>query len=189
MRIVTTAALLAALLPVNAYAADCGKLQLLDLIHLEPAYGGAQERMPVTINGVQKKFLFDTGGYMTQVARPLADEMKLPVRQGRIEMLSVSGQISRDQVSLKELIVGHMRGTNVDLPVSPNDLPLDGIAALDVFRTSDIDLDFAGDTLRLFSQDHCPGQVVYWTSPANRHRSPAHGWLSCRRDGQAGWPG
>lgn len=179
---------LAALLPNAAFAADC-KLQMLDIVRLEPAYGGAQERIPVTINGVQKTFLFDTGGYLTQVARQMADELKLPVRQGRIEMMSVTGQISRDQASLKEFIVGHMRGVNMDLPVSPNDLGLDGIAAVDVFRTSDIDLDFGSDTLRLFSQDHCPGQVVYWTSPANAGIVPLvmrgdHAVVTVKLDGQ-----
>ena len=87
MRIITTAVLLAALLPGAAFAADCGKLQILDIIHLTPAYGGLEERLPITINGVQKSFIFDTGGFFTQVASPVAQEMKLPVRQGRTQRL------------------------------------------------------------------------------------------------------
>jgi hypothetical protein len=61
MRIRTISALLAALLPpCAAQAADC-KLQLIDIIHMEPAFGGLEELIPVKINGVQKDFLFDTG--------------------------------------------------------------------------------------------------------------------------------
>ena len=167
MRIITTAVLLAALLPGTAFAADCGKLQILDIIHLTPAYGGLEERLPITINGVQKSFIFDTGGFFTQVASPVAQDMKLPVRQGRIQMMDITGKISRDEASIHELMIGHMRGTDVAIPVSPSSLPADGIFSLDFLHTSDVDLDFAGDTLRLFSQDHCAGQVVYWTSPAS----------------------
>jgi predicted aspartyl protease len=168
MRILIISAILAALPPVSpVWAADCGKLQILDIIHLTPAYGGLEERLPLTINGVQKSFIFDTGGFFTQVASSVAQDMKLPVRQGRIQMIDVTGRISRDEASIHELVIGHMRGTDVDIPVSPSPLPADGIFALDFLHTSDVDMDFASDTLRLFSQDHCDGQVVYWTSPAS----------------------
>ncbi|HWY61634.1 MAG TPA: retropepsin-like aspartic protease [Rhizomicrobium sp.] len=166
MRILMSAVLLAALLPSAAQAADC-KLQIIDIIHMDPAFEGLEERIPVKINGVQKSFIFDTGGSLTQVARAMAEDLKLPVRQGNIQMYDVAGNISRDQAAIHEFMIGHMRGTDVNLPVNPGGLPADGIVALDYLHTFDADVDFTSNTLRIFSQDHCPGQVVYWTSPAN----------------------
>jgi hypothetical protein len=101
------------------------------------------------------------------VARPAAEELKLPVRQGNIQMYDVAGNISRDQATIHELIIGHMRGTDRTLPVNPGGLPVDGIVAVDYLYTFDADVDFSSNTLRIFDQGHCPGQVVYWTSPAN----------------------
>jgi hypothetical protein len=41
-----------------------------------------------------------------------------------------------------------------------------GILAMDVLNQFDIELDLAHDKLNLFNQDHCRGQVVYWTKTA-----------------------
>jgi hypothetical protein len=169
MRILTISIVLAAMLPAEttAYAADCSKLQIFDIIHMKPAYERLEERIPVKINGVEKDFIFDTGGSLTQVARPVAEELKLPVRQGNVQMYDVAGNISRDEATIGEFMIAHMLGKNVVLPVNPSALPADGIVALDYLHTFDADIDFTSDTLKVFSQDHCPGQVVYWTSPAS----------------------
>ena len=167
MRTIGIAVLLAVLLPSAAYAADCGKLKPLTLIHMTRFGDGLQERIPVTINGTVKSFVFDTGAFFTQVSRPVVEELKLPVRQGRIQMFDLAGNISRDQASIHEFIVGNMHGADQVLQVMPNPLSIDGLFAIDFFYQTDIDLDFGSDTLILFSPDHCAGQVIYWTSPAS----------------------
>lgn len=161
------AAMLLAALPGTGFAADC-KLQLLDDIHMTRAAGGLRELVPVTINGEQKKFVFDTGGFYTQVSRPVVEELKLPTRQGRIQMYDLAGNISRDEASIKQIDIGHMRGNDRALPVSPGNMQEDGVLAIDmVYAVMDADIDFATDTLKFFSQDHCAGQVIWWTAPAN----------------------
>jgi predicted aspartyl protease len=129
--------------------------------------GGLRDLVPVSINGAQKNFIFDTGGFFTQIARPTAIDLQLPMRQGNISMVDATGNISRDQASVHEFLIGHMKGTDRVFPVSPNNLPVDGIFAIDFLYQMDFDVDFGTDTLNFFSQDHCPGQVVYWTSPAS----------------------
>lgn len=167
MRVLTISVLVAALLPSLAHAAEYGKLQILNIVHMTPVAGGLHELVPVRINGVQKNFVFDTGGFFTQVARPVAQELKLPVRQGNIQMFDAAGNISRDQATIQEFVIGQMRGTDRVFPVMPNPLPIDGIFAADFLYPMDADIDFGTHTLNFFSQDHCPGQVVYWTSPAS----------------------
>jgi hypothetical protein len=67
---------------------------------------------------------------------------------------------------------------------------IDGILSPDLLVRYDMELDFASDTMNLFSPDHCPGHVVYWNPPAvatvpitleqsrsdpdHRDRSPLH---------------
>jgi len=50
--------------------------------------------------------------------------------------------------------------------VAPASLPapIVGALGLDVFAGIDFELDLAHGKLRLFSQDHCPNHVVYWTN-------------------------
>jgi hypothetical protein len=47
----------------------------------------------------------------------------------------------------------------------PDMLPaeLNGTLAPDVLQQFDVDFDFAASKLNLFSKEHCPGKVVYWT--------------------------
>jgi len=63
MRIGIQAAMAAALLwPACAVAAPaCGPLQQLNQVQLQARSDGRQEFIPVSINGTEKIFLFDTG--------------------------------------------------------------------------------------------------------------------------------
>ena len=165
LHVVMAIAALIALLSSNAHASDtCGPLKPLNQVQMNR--NGFADMVPVTINGVPKDFLFDTGGYYTQVSRPVADELELPVQQGKIQMSDATGRISRDQASIREFVVGNMRSTDLDFPISPVSLPIDGIFALDHWTAFDLDVDFGSDMLNIFSQDHCPGGGQYWAAPA-----------------------
>jgi hypothetical protein len=166
MRILMSVVLLTVLLLATAAQAQdkCGTLRIFDSIQMFRGPDN-EDLIPVTINGAKAYYLFDTGGYYTQIGRPVAQDLKLPVRQGNIQMFDATGHISRDVATIHEFIIGHMRGTDVYFPVSP--FPdLDGIFALDHLMSLDVDLDFGTDKLNLFSPDHCPGSVLYWTAPA-----------------------
>jgi predicted aspartyl protease len=158
-------AALTALLPSNVYASDtCGPLKPLNQVQM--TRNGFADLVPVTINGVPKNFLFDTGGYYTQVSRPVADALELPILQGKNQMSDITGRVSHDQASVREFVVGNMHSTDLDFPISPTSLPIDGVFALDHWTTFDLDVDFGTDMLNIFSQDHCPGGGQYWTAPA-----------------------
>src|SRR6185312_5781958 len=102
MRIIPVIAAAAALLlPCVAQAADC-KLQIADTLPL--LHIGSQRFVPVTVNGAQEYFLFDTGGFYTQVSRSTADALKLQVHQGNRQMYDVTGNISRDEATIHEFL-------------------------------------------------------------------------------------
>ena len=50
------------------------------------------------------------------------------------------------------------------VPVPPGGDPLIGSLAMDAFAHKDFELDFKASQINLYSQDHCPGSVVYWAS-------------------------
>jgi predicted aspartyl protease len=155
-------AVAALLLPRAADAAEaCGKLKLFDSVKMRSAGSGLREYVPVRVNGTKKEFLLDTGGSRTQIARPVAEELKLPIRQGDIQMIDLTGAISRDQTTVSEFFIGDMRGTDIELPVSSLGGEA-GLVAIDRLMRLDVDLDFASDTMNLILPDHCPGTVIYW---------------------------
>src|SRR6478736_5541600 len=101
MRVINVIAVFAALLPSQVYAADiCGPPETSDQIQM--VRSGYADLVPVVMNGVAKNFLFDTGGYFTQVSRRVADELKLPVSQGKIQITDAAGRVSREQASVRE---------------------------------------------------------------------------------------
>lgn len=53
--------------------------------------------------------------------------------------------------------------------------PIVGTIGMDFFAHVDFEIDFKNRHLHLYSQDHCPGHVVYWTdtyASAPMHRAP-----------------
>jgi hypothetical protein len=89
----------------------------------------------------------------------------------------MSLETSRDDVTIADFSMGRLHGTNVKWPAP--DRPGrggrggDGSASArgagvfgqNYMRVYDLDVDFGNDKLRFFSQDHCPGGVLYWKAP------------------------
>jgi hypothetical protein len=148
-----------------AYAQNCSiKLQAtVDMLMLDPL----RPMVPVTINGVPKLLLLDTGGFTTQLTRETAKELGMKTREGRIELRDVSGNVSRDYVTADTFTLGQLTALNQRLLVSPSSLGAsDGILSSDMMLAYDVEMDFGANKLNYFSPDHCPGKVVYWQAPA-----------------------
>lgn len=140
----------------------CGQLEIVNKIQM--VRSRYTDLVPVGINGVQKYFIFATGGYFTSVAPGVAKDLSLPVEIGT-STIDLRGRSSHNVATVRDFIAGKMRGSNLTLQVEASSLN-DGIFALDRWQGVDLDVDFGTDTLNMFSQDHCPGAVQYWTAPA-----------------------
>lgn len=153
-----------------AVAADCGSLQTISSVALEPNATRQVEYVPVKLNGVDKKLVLDTGGYTTQLTPDVVEELKLPIggASGTMKFVGgTNGSIASAKVA--DFQMGSMRAHDITLLVSP--IPglekhADGLLASDLFLAYDIDLDFGHDKLNFISSDHCPGKVVYWQADA-----------------------
>jgi len=172
-RTILATVMLAALCPRPALAADCN-LKLVNSIPITMAHGGARPLVAVNINGTQKQFLLDTGGYATQISAETAEQLKLPMVESGVKLLDLSGNASAKAARIDTLMLGRLQDRNTTLPIMPGtsskgagDEPLFvGLLAADYMGKYDIELDFAGGKMNYFSSDHCPGKVVYWPAAA-----------------------
>jgi len=160
------AALAMAAAPAALAAENCGNLTRINTVEI--VNGPNRALVPVSINGVQKLFLLDTGGDISQVSRDLVQELKLPVRESRgVKMLDLYGNASRDQVMIEDFGLGRMKGKDIQMMVEPNPdfargTRFSGLLAADLMGKYDVELDFGGNKLNYYSPDHCEGRVVYW---------------------------
>jgi Aspartyl protease len=156
-------ALIAAAAP--AWADDCTKppLRIVDSLPLTPA--GPQDprfTIPVSINGTEVPFLFDTGGALPSISQRVVDDLKLRTRQSDTQLYGVGGKRS-DNYAVVAFEMGKIvRASDAQIMVSP------GISILTpVFMNRfDIDFDIANHKLNILSSDHCPGKVIYWPAKA-----------------------
>ena len=77
----------------------------------------------------------------------------------------------QEQATFKSLILGALdfgEGHLLIAPPAPEDLrdlqaPTLGLLGMDALLQIDFELDLAHGRMNVFSQNHCPGQVVYWS--------------------------
>ncbi|HEY2011281.1 MAG TPA: pepsin/retropepsin-like aspartic protease family protein [Rhizomicrobium sp.] len=148
-----------------AIAEDCGPLQQVNAIDL--VAGPNRALIPVSLNGVPKLFLLDTGGALSQINGEVADELKLTKRDARIRMLDLYGHASSKYVSVEKFGVGRQTGEDIELAVSPDPnfgkgTRFVGLYSPDLMGRYDIEIDFGTYKMNFFSKDHCAGKVVYW---------------------------
>jgi predicted aspartyl protease len=164
---IRTLLMLACLYPGVASAADCA-LKIVNTIPIQLGENGARVFVSVVINGTEKKFLLDTGGDMTQISTEAAEELKLPIIESNIKMLDLYGNASTKAAKVDTFVLGRLGDRNTTLPLTPfhTGKSVSGLLAADYMGKYDTEPDFAGGKMNYFSQDHCPGKVVYWPSAA-----------------------
>ena len=162
-----------------APAAAQDKCQLLQLGSVDMSQTrGAALAIPVSIEGSPTMMAIDTGSVLTGVDPRAADEFHLirkPIRQGA--MFTSAGQSFSEMATIHAFDIGEMHADDVKILVWPtrmwSDPNVSGTVGADLLRNYDVDIDIDNNKLKLFSQDHCPGKVVYW-HPAAVSVIPIH---------------
>lgn len=155
----------------RAMAEDCGPLKQLNAIDLVQP-NPSRALIPVSINGIPKLFLLDTGGDISQISGEVAQELHLAERDAPgVKMLDLYGHASNKYVSIEKFTVGRLTGQDIDLAIQPNPnfgrgTRYVGIFAPDLMGRYDVEIDFGTYKMNYFSTDHCPGRVVYWPHQA-----------------------
>ena len=152
-----------------ASAADCTALKQINSIDLIP--GPNRALVPVTLNGVSKLFLLDTGGDVSGINGATAKELNLTELDSNLKMLDLYGNASKKFVRIAEFTIGRQKGTDLNMIIEPNPdfgkgTRYVGIFAADLMGRYDVELDFGAGKMNYFSPDHCEGHVVYWQPTA-----------------------
>ena len=129
--------------------------------------------IPVTIDDINGRWLVDTGNVTSMISTSIVSELKLKRFEapGGVMMGGVS---IHQTVHPHQIVLAGMRDSSATLDVAPTNVLDDdtiGMLAPDIMQQFDIDFDFAAGKLNIFSHDHCPDRVVYWTQ-SNYARVP-----------------
>jgi predicted aspartyl protease len=152
----------------------CPPLQLLDQIRMVPVNNATTMLIPVTINGADKFMIFDTGASANSLTRALANELGLSVHPSLrpSPLFDAYGDVSHDVTTVRDFKFGRQDVRDALFKIWPNpdlenaDARLAGVLSLDQLLQFDIDVDFPGGVLKLFSPDHCEGKILYWNAAA-----------------------
>jgi predicted aspartyl protease len=160
-----------AALPAKA-AEECAAPRLENTVPMEPIVGSGggddgKVAVPITLNGVEKKFLFDTGGgVMNYVSSAVALKLGM-FRTDNFVAMDLAGNKSYSVAGARNVKFG---GVSAREPATVfqevPDLAFDGILSAGTMIGDDLDMDFGAMRLNFFSADHCPGDVVYWPHQA-----------------------
>jgi predicted aspartyl protease len=152
-----------------ALAADaprCG-LKLMAELPVDISHGALLVKLEV--DGHDGNFLVDTGSPYSMLSARMVSALglkPLPITPGLI-LYDAAGQQMKHFVTPKKLTLDHMIAENQEFVVmdehGSGNSPLDGVFGANFLAAYDLELDVPHGKIRLFSHDHCKGQVVYWT--------------------------
>lgn len=162
--------LLAALLllpaVVHAESARCIGAAVATL-PLLPA--GDKSAIPVSLNGLRRNLVLDTGATHLALARNAVRELGLAERDIPHAVLSgIGGLLSHGVVNVDAIGVGGIRFTGVNIPVITVEMPdveghpVAGVMGTSVLSHFDVALDFRGQRLSLFQGASCAGIDPIW---------------------------
>jgi predicted aspartyl protease len=145
--------------------------------------------MPMKFNGTEKRLMVDTGATTSFLTSDAVADLKLKTRSsGNSYMVGFGGRVESETVTVDEVEFAGMKGNNFSFFVTGGWMDAAGLLGGNILSGYDIDLDFAKGKLSVFSQDHCPGKVVYWTNQAYGtvpfEMNGNHIWIKVKIDGE-----
>ena len=152
-----------------AMSDEC-KLGLVTSVNFNLDPGG-RILIPVTVEGTPKSIALDTGGEFSAIDPKVANELRLATHRLFEGFVSNSaGEPFTYSAVIHSLDIGQLHAHDMHVLLWPSLLSQDGSVAgllgADLLKLYDLDIDFGSHKLSLFSQNHCPGKVVYWSASA-----------------------
>jgi hypothetical protein len=146
----------------SANAEDCAMKQMASL-NIQTLPDGTIA-VPAAVDGHEGLFIVRLDDRYTKVVGAVLNQLSV----GAVE-LPLGGNIEGSRALLT---VPHFKIANLDIAKVPvlwieHDFPETGVIGslgTDLLGEFDVELDLRHSKLNLFSPDHCPGHVVYWTN-------------------------
>jgi len=132
--------------------------------------------VPVTIQGHSAWMVLNTASAFSLIFDDEPRALQLHRKRFTYGMLWRTNAELGEVAVADELQIGDVRYRSVSFPIFPrrdtpasfDQRPIIGGLGMDVLSQLDFELDISHGKLNLFSQDHCPGRVVYWSGPVAR---------------------
>jgi hypothetical protein len=159
-----------AMLPdAQARSQQCGPLKEVASLEMTELPDGSRVSIPLTINGKLVDLLVDTGAGISSLTKPAATMLGIRLRDSEAMQL-----VNKDGVAIHRYYVadsfqlGKLTAKNIPFMqhADIDDASVSGAIGPDLMLRYDVEMDFSDQTLTYFSQDHCPGHVVHWSSDA-----------------------
>jgi hypothetical protein len=178
-RLELTLVFLLSLVCMPAHAGESKDCGLKQLASLDLAQISGRVLVPVTVRGKSVWLALHTGSAFSLIFDEDARELQLHRKKLSLPpgvSVGQKGEVSEVAI-VDDLQIGRIHYPDVSFPLvsrqayhSPtqsfDQRPIIGALGMDVLGTVDFELDIAHSKLNLFSQDHCPGRVVYWGGTA-----------------------
>lgn len=131
--------------------------------------------VPVSVNGTPHQFMVDTAGVFSEISAGAAQKLGLNETDAGVNLYGAEGKLKIRSATVASFKVGNNEARNFHLGVrhtasdaaaqkqAGTEAEVDGLLSPDFLSLFDIEIDIAKKKMNLFSQDHCPGKVVYWT--------------------------
>jgi len=153
---------------VSASAAECGLKRYTSIDTLATSNGSML--VPVKIGEAERLLLFDTGGAISGLTQPAARELGLNSLESNIELIGIGGAVSKRYTILPSFTMGAVEAKSVKFMILPGNMPMSRdnrlAGTIAPNPNTDVEIDFTGRKLSLFSTEHCDGKVVYWPATA-----------------------
>jgi hypothetical protein len=161
-----------------AEAQDCS-LKRYASIDLEESPNG-HLLVPVTVEGTRALMLLDTDTIYSTLTEAAVDRLALQTHSSSITVKTLTGETYIPKIATaKELSIGSAKFKTREfyVPLTSNisiiaardysNAQVVGVIGMDVLANVDVELDVASRKMNLYSQDHCPNHVVYWSKVYN----------------------
>lgn len=158
-----------------AEGASQGRCGLVQLTSVQFTVVDGLVWVPVLINGVPVRLLLDIGNAVSGMDADAAASLKIRTKQWptTVANFRVNSEVVRSIAVADSMSIGRLKFGKVEFLVAHypqiggamrDAVPVVGTLGISFFANVDFELDFTNSTLNLYSQDHCPGKVVYWAN-------------------------
>jgi predicted aspartyl protease len=136
---------------------------------LDADISGGVLLVKIQIEGHDTWAQIDTGSPIELIDKALAEELKLPLRPARDgAFYDAAGKSAQHFVMVHKLSLNGMVAEDIPFLVtgegrSGGPSKIGGVFGANFLSAYDVELDLAHGKVNLFTKDHCPGNVVYWT--------------------------
>ncbi len=171
MRAILAAAAILVSLTATASAQQCKPLKRYGQIPFQTDEG-AHIYLPVSIGDFQSKMMLDTGAFWSMLRTDLVTQLGLSTKENfNLNLFDSGGNKIDRSTMISNFSLSGLRFGEAEFFVSGlfADSPLTeraGLLGQNLFTQVNLEIDYATKTISLFSQDHCPGDGVYWSNEA-----------------------